>query len=150
SATTQLGKALWIQAPRLVGLSAATVVFMWAADARPQAARLCRTVLFVVVAADLLASNSALNPTAGADVLAPPAWVASASAHPHDRVYIGPHMVVNLPDDAKVWRGGPPVSERSDAEVRSRQSIDYAWFPSAYRLRDTLSSDATAMWSGQY
>ena len=154
AAASFLVKSLTFGSPRLLVLSLGALGACWlGASARPDA-RLGRSVLFVMIAADLAVSGIDLNPTIDAARMSEPGWVALTRSHPADRIYIGGRLSSAYdyrsdPDDP-VPEKGLEVTEDPTIAVSAMNSVFFATFPSAWRLRDSMSYDNNLMWPREY
>jgi hypothetical protein len=107
-----------------------------------------------MIVLDLVATNSALNPTVELAQLGEPRWVEATRDYPHDRIYIRPRVLfpdTNNPDiDATPLPRGLSVSELPDMAILARRMTLLAEIPEAYRLRDTITDDLYAIWPREY
>lgn len=149
-----LASSLLGAGPRLFALAAATGVCLWWGASAGREGRVARWALFAMIAADLAITGSGLTPTIEARLLREPAWAAQTRGAPDARVYVAGRVSATVdrrrdPDDPVA---GPerPVSGRSVAADLAVRSAFLATFPSAWRLRDSLSFDNTFLWPSEY
>jgi hypothetical protein len=139
---------------RLAVLAAATAAALWLSATHRREARLACAILFGMAIVDPLVVNSGVNPVTDVNRLGRPAWL-SLVPDPNERIYVGgrlPWAVYGEPEDID----NPPP--RASLEVRpytlqeqiAIDSVDLMTFPSAWRVRDTVSIDNNALWPREY
>jgi hypothetical protein len=141
---------LWV---RLGTLAIVTGVLTHAVWQRGRSARLAAALLCAVPVADLLAVNHDLNPTAPADVLRPPAWVAALEAGADARVYIGGLLPISTAG-SKSFVDGPVQAnvpgERPFAEAHAIMGSQFLMTPAPWRVREIVSQDLPELWPHEY
>jgi hypothetical protein len=130
----------------LLKLIAATFLLAIAASLRRER-RLALTVLCAAATVDLLASNSSVNPTLDASLLAEPAWLQHIPRDMHERVYVGGRLEgyvnvfdIDAPKYAKYVDGYSPM------EQRYLLVAELMFHPSGPRVREALSYDLPLLW----
>jgi hypothetical protein len=135
----------------LLKLIAVTFLLAIAASTRRER-RVALGVFAVVATVDLLASNSSVNPTLPAAVLAEPAWLDRIPREMHERVYVGGRVegFINVFDiDSPKY-----ASFRDDLftqlEQRHLVVTQLVFSPSGARLRESVSYDLPLLWPLDY
>ncbi len=121
-----------------------------AASRRPER-RLALMVLCTFTVVDLLASNSSVNPTVDASLLAEPAWLSQVPRDMHERVYVGGRLEgyinvldIDAPKYASYLEGYTPM------EQRYALTAQMLFSPSGARVRETMSYDLPLLWPLDY
>lgn len=120
---------------------------LWVAASARRERRLALIVMGLFAMGDLLASNSSVNPTMDATLLATPAWTANIPADMHERVYVGGRLegYVNTTDeDAPKY--ARYLEEYSEMEQRYLIVGQFLFHPSGARIRETMSYDLPVLW----
>lgn len=131
----------------LLKLIAATFLLAIAASLRREK-RLALAVLGIAATVDLLASNSSVNPTLDASLLAEPAWLREHIPRDmHERVYVGGRVEgfvnvfdIDAPKYATYLDGYTPMEQRY---ILVAQLL---FHPSGPRVRESLSYDLPLLW----
>ncbi len=120
---------------------------LWiAASARPER-RLALLAFVVFGAVDLLSSNANVNPAMAAKALDTPAWIRHIPEGLHERVYVGGRLEgwIDMTDiDAPKY--ALDIDGFSELENRYVVMNQFMFYPSAYRLRESLSHDLPLLW----
>lgn len=124
-----------------------TSFLLWVATSARRERRLALGVLSVFLVVDLLASNSSVNPTIDASMLAQPEWVHHIPRDMHERVYIGGRLdgYVNTSDE-DAPRYASSLDGYSEMEGRYVVVGEYLFQPSGARLRESMSYDLPVLW----
>lgn len=124
---------------------------LWVAASGRRERRMALAAFAMLVVADLIASNSGVNPTMDAGLLTKPAWVRKIPEGMHERVYVGGRLegYINTSDwDAPKWAqyfdGFDQMEQRY---LIINQSLFY---PSGWRLREATTYDLPVLWSTDY
>lgn len=103
--------------------------------------------LAILITGDLVVRASGLNPVLDASYFAPPAWLSAASADLDAGIYVGGKIegtLKGLDEDAS--RGYTAAPGLNSAASRATLNVQAAYYPSAWRARETLSFDLPVMW----
>jgi len=135
----------------LLKLIAVTFLLAIAASMRRER-RLAIGVLAVVAVADLLASNSSINPTIDPSLIDSPAWLQQIPRDMHERVYVGGRLegYINVFDIDAPKYGYFPDQRYNQMEQRHIMVGELVFYPSGARLRETLSYDLPLLWPLDY
>lgn len=140
--------------PALFGVAVAAVWCMRTLTVGRDPDPLIRTALLALVALDLLLAGKDLNPTADAAFFQQASWVDRVHERPDVRVYIGGRLasaVEGVEDpDRLITTQAPPVTGLPPLAERAQGSVFFATFPSAWRIRDSMSYDNAALWPREY
>jgi hypothetical protein len=132
----------------VVSLAMVSALAMFLATAGERRASVGRGLLLAVIVADLAARAWPINPTFDPTYLAQPVWVSAVQADPHARFYIGGKREGTLdstdPDASRAFVNPPGLIGSASRAALSAQT---AFYPSAWRVREMLSYDLTAIWS---
>lgn len=136
------------QATTVVWLALGSALLVFLATASERRAHVGRGLLLAVVAVDLVARAWPINPVLDSAYLAQPVWVAATQVDPHARFYIGGKREGTLdstdPDASRAFVNPPGLIGSASRAALSGQT---AFYPSAWRVREMLSYDLTAIWS---
>ncbi len=154
-ASKVLVASMVLAGPTLFGVSIAAAWCIRVATVRPAPAPVILAILVALVAVDLLLAGKDLNPTANAALFGEAPWIARTREHPEARIYIGGRLMsavdMSIPDPDRLIATKPaPVSDLPPLADRAQSSIFFATFPSAWRLRDSMSYDNAALWPREY
>jgi hypothetical protein len=134
----------------LLKLVAFTFLFAIAASARRER-RLALAVLVTMGLADLIASNSSVNPTLPPWMLAEPSWISQVPRDMHQRIYIGGRLDgyvdvfdLDAPRYARYLEGLTPMEQRWVVVG------ELMFHPSGAGLREMLSYDLPLLWPMDY
>src|SRR5262249_37735444 len=124
---------------------------LWVAASPRRERRLALGVLSVFLVVDLLVSNSSVNPTVEASMLAEPEWVQHMPRDMHERVYMGGRLegYVNTSDD-DAPRYARALDEYSEMEGRYVVVGEYMFQPSGSRIRESMSYDLPVLWPVEF
>jgi prepilin-type N-terminal cleavage/methylation domain-containing protein len=136
-------------AARACALLMAGAAVMAVAFGRARASRAAAIVLYAATCADVLITNSGLNPTMAVAKLEPPGWFTAAAGS--QRVYIGGrfrgYMNAADPDAAASWQ---IPAEPTAVEGRMRLNALLPMAPSGWNVREALSYDLPYLWPHDY
>jgi hypothetical protein len=106
-----------------------------------------RTLLFALIAGDLVTHAWGINPTFDPAYLAEPQWMAQTRVDPSASFYIGGKYDGTLDptdlDSAKAFRNAPGLVGSASRAALSAQA---AFYPSAWKSREVLSYDLPMLW----
>jgi hypothetical protein len=131
----------------LLKLIAVTFLLAIAASTRRER-RLALGVLAVAATVDLLASNSSVNPTLPAAVLAEPAWLDRIPREMHERVYVGGRVEgwINVFDIDAPKYASFPDDVYTQMQQRHLIVTQLVFAPSGARMRESISYDLPLLW----
>jgi len=131
----------------LLKLIAATFLLAIAASSRRER-RLALAMLSLVATVDLLASNSSVNPTLDASMLADPQWLRSIPRDMHERVYVGGRLdgYVDVLDVDAPKYATYPDDRFTQMEQRHLVVAQLLFHPSGAGVRESLSYDLPLLW----
>lgn len=147
-----LAAALPAASVRLLVLAAAVGLLCWFGSADGPRQGLALVGLFAVALLDPLVSNAHLNPVMAASTLQEPSWARIARESGDGRVYVGGRLTTtkhrNDADTPRLERVLDPSVPQ--AAVTAADAVFLATFPSAWRVRDTVSFDLSSVWAREY
>jgi hypothetical protein len=120
---------------------------LWVAASSRRERRLALAAFALFGAVDLLASNADVNPTMPAQALDTPAWIRQIPEDLHERVYVGGRLEgwIDMTDiDAPKY--ALDIEDFTELENRYVVMNQFMFYPSAYRLRESLSHDLPLLW----
>jgi hypothetical protein len=108
-----------------------------------------------VAIGDMVVINRDAHPTMAAAALGPPTWLAVARRH-EDRVYVGGRVLepIRPPRRSPMAVDAAP-SYTSDATLPFEEGnavlgAEFAYFPAAWRVRESISYDLPQLWPSEY
>jgi hypothetical protein len=106
-----------------------------------------RRALYCLVAADLVVRAWGINPSFDAVHVAEPRWLSFTRADPDARFYVGGKFGGTLTSmDIDASRGFLNAPGLTGSASRAVLSIQAAFYPSAWRVREMLSYDLPVLW----